>query len=178
MGDASPPFTVKVTDEQIADFCRAARYENLVYTNQPAARETGLPGIIAPPAMLFAYAPARLPALIAAQGCAAPIYPIYPTDTTATTHLAHGEPTRTVRGEPAPPVRGEPVEPPPTNIQICFQGTMVTPEDTITSQTRLADKYQQGAERFLTFRVTAQNQRGELVADYDVTYLWERVGEG
>ena len=147
MGDASPPFTVEVTDEQIADFCRVARYENLVYTNQPAARETGLPGIIAPPAMLFAYAPARLPALIAAQGYV-----------------------------PMASARGEPVEPPPTNIQIRFQGTMVTPEDTITSQTVLADKYEQGEERFLTFRVTAHNQRGELVGDYDVTYCWEKVG--
>ena len=163
VGDASPPFTVQVTDEQIADFCRAARYENLVYTNQPAARETGLPGIIAPPAMLFAYAPARLPALINAQGCAAPTYP------TDTTQPAHSEPTR--------PVRGEPVEPPPTNIQIRFQGIIVTPEDTITSQTVLADKYERGTERFLVFRVTAHNQRGELVGDYDVAYLWERVGE-
>ena len=148
MGDASPPFTVEVTDEQIADFCRAARYENLVYTNQPAARETGLPGIIAPPAMLFAYAPDRLPALIAAQGCV-----------------------------PIASVHGEPVEPPPINIHIRFQGTTVTPEDTIISQTVLANKYQQGEERFLTFLVTAHNQRGELVGDYDVAYLWERVGE-
>ena len=162
MGDASPPFTVEVTDEQIADFCRVARYENLVYTNQPAAREAGLPGIIAPPAMLFAYAPARLPALINAQGCAAPTYP------TDTTQPAHSEPTR--------PVRGEPVEPPPTNIHIRFQGTTVTPEDTIISQTVLANKYQQGEERFLTFLVTAHNQRGELVGDYDVTYCWEKVG--
>ena len=58
VGDTAPPTSAEITDQQIADYCRAARYENLVYTNQPAARETGLPGIIAPPAMVLAFAPA------------------------------------------------------------------------------------------------------------------------
>ena len=72
IGDSSPPRTTEVTDEQIADYCRAARYENLVYTNQPAARETGLPGIVAPPAMILAFAQPRLADLAAAQGCTLP----------------------------------------------------------------------------------------------------------
>ena len=72
IGDTAPPTSAEITDQQIADYCRAARYENLVYTNQPAARETGLPGIIAPPAMVLAFAPPRPANLAAAQGCALP----------------------------------------------------------------------------------------------------------
>lgn len=72
VGDTSPPTAAEITDQQIADYCRAARYENLVYTNQPAARETGLPGIIAPPAMVLAFAPPLPASLAAAQGCALP----------------------------------------------------------------------------------------------------------
>jgi acyl dehydratase len=60
IGDAAPPHVYQVTAERIARYCRAARYENLIYSNQPAARETGLPGIIAPPAMVFVYAPAQV----------------------------------------------------------------------------------------------------------------------
>ncbi len=67
IGDAGPVFSAAVNDRQIAAYCRAARCENLLYTSQPAARESGLPGIVAPPAMLLAYAPARVAALIAGQ---------------------------------------------------------------------------------------------------------------
>ena len=72
IGDASPLYSTEVTDEQIADYCRSARYENLVYTNQPAARETGLPGIVAPPAMVLAFAQPRVPDLAASRGCSLP----------------------------------------------------------------------------------------------------------
>ncbi len=72
VGDASPIDTIEITAEQIAEYCRAARYENLVYTNQPAARETGLPGIVAPPAMILTCAPVRLKELAAVKGCLLP----------------------------------------------------------------------------------------------------------
>ena len=72
IGDTTPPASAEITDQQIADYCRAARYENLVYTNQPAARETGLPGIIAPPAMVLSFAQPRLADLAAAKGCTLP----------------------------------------------------------------------------------------------------------
>ena len=72
VGDTAPLTSTEITDQQIADYCHAARYENLVYTNQPAAREMGLPGIVAPPAMVLAFAQPRLTALAAARGCTLP----------------------------------------------------------------------------------------------------------
>ena len=72
IGDAAPPTSAEITDQQIADYCRAVRYENLVYTNQPAAREMGLPGIVAPPAMFLAFAQPRLSGVAASRGCVLP----------------------------------------------------------------------------------------------------------
>ena len=142
VGDAAPPSSREVSDVEIADFCRAARYENLVYTNQPAARETGLPGIIAPPAIVLAFARPRLPDLAAARGCALP--------------------------------DGLPLN--PASITIRFQGVFVTPGDTITAQTVLTGKDERESHRYLTFTVSAHNQEGALVAEYDVEYLWEGNG--
>lgn len=142
VGDAAPPVSAVVTDVQIADYCRAARYENLVYTNQPAAQETGLPGIVAPPAMALAYAPPQLSALAAARDCALP----------------------------------DGIPPHPAAIAIRFHGVLVTPGDAITAQTALSAKRETDGNRYLTFTVTAHNQRGESVADYDLDYLWEGQG--
>lgn len=139
VGDASTLHSTEVTDEQIADYCRAARYENLVYTNQPAARETGLPGIVAPPAMVLAFAQPRLADLAASRNCSLP------------SNLSQN----------------------PVAITIRFQGAFVTPGDTITSQTRLTAKTGSEGNPYLTFTITANNQQGQLVAEYDVEYLWE-----
>ena len=139
VGDASAPVSAEITDQRIADYCRAARYENLVYTNQPAARETGLPGIIAPPAMVLAFARPQIADLAAARDCTLPVGPSLN----------------------------------PALIAIRFQGTMVIHGDTITARTVLTGKAQREAGRCLTFTVTAHNQEGTLVAEYDVEYLWE-----
>ena len=139
VGDASPLHSEEVTDEQIADYCRAARYENLVYTNQPAAQETGLPGIVAPPAMAMAFAQPQLADLASSLGCALP----------ASVSLNPGA------------------------ITIRFQGVFVTPGDTITVQTALTGKDEREGSHYLTFTITAHNQEGQLVAEYDVEYLWE-----
>ena len=139
VGDTAPPASAEITDQQIADYCRAARYENLVYTNQPAARETGLPGIVAPPAMVLAFAPPRLAGVAAARGCVLP------------------------SGRSLNPV----------GITIHFQGVYVTHGDTIAAQTVLTGKDERDGKHFLTFTVTAHNQGGELVAEYEVEYLWE-----
>ncbi len=61
-----------MTAEKIIAYCRAARYENVVYTSQAAAREAGLPGMIAPPAMAFTYAPIHLSGLASNRGCELP----------------------------------------------------------------------------------------------------------
>ena len=138
IGDTAPPTSVDITDQQIADYCHAARYENLVYTNQPAARETGLPGIIAPPAMVLAFAQPRLAEVAAAKGCTLPA------------------------GLSLNPVA----------ITIRFQGVFVTHGDAITTQTALTAREEREGNRHLIFTVTAHNQDGELVAEYDVEYLW------
>ena len=138
-GDAAPASSREVTDVEIAEFCRAARYENLVYTNQPAAQETGLPGIVAPPAMILAIAQPQLSGLAAGQGCELP-------DSLSLN---------------------------PTAIAIRYQGVFVRPGDVIAAQTCLASKDEREEKRYLTFTVTVHNQDGQLVAEYDVEYLWE-----
>ncbi len=139
IGDAAPASSVAVTDVQIAEFCHAARYENLVYTNQPAAQESGLPGIVAPPAMILALARPQLAEVAAARGCTLP----------------------------------EALDPNPVAITIRFLGAFITPGDTLTAVTRLTGKNKDEGRRCLTFTVTAQNQEGSLVAEYDAEYLWE-----
>ena len=143
IGDAAPPRVVEVTPESIADYCLTARYENLVYTNQPAAREAGLPDIVAPPTMLLALAPAQLAEVAAAKGHVL-TPPLVPGVTAATR----------------------------VELTIRFQGAMVVPGDVVTSVTSVENKFQRGKGRFLTFRVTAHNQRGEPVVDYSQTYPW------
>ena len=45
--------------------------------------------------------------------------------------------------------------------------------DTITGNRRVLEKYQRRDNKFVTFRVEATNQRGELVAEYDYTCIFE-----
>ncbi len=148
VGDSSPPHVYEVTGEKIFEFCRAARYENLAYTNQPAARELGLPGIVAPPSMLFAFAPLLAEGPFFQQGFS--------------TDLQRGD-----QGNGAPPAGIGAA----TFIE--FQGAMVTPGDLITSVTSVKDKLQEQGKRFITLQVVAHNQRGDLVADYSSTIPWD-----
>ena len=148
VGDSSPPYVYEVTAEKIFEFCRAARYENLAYTNQPAAREIGLPGIVAPPSMLFAFAPLLAEGPGLQQGFSIEEQP-----------------------EEAPP------DGTGAATSITFQGAMVTPGDNITSVTSVKDKLQEQSNRFITLQVVAHNQRGELVADYSSTIPWNSPSE-
>lgn len=147
IGDAAPPYVFQVTAEKIADYCRTARYENLVYTNQPAARETGLPGIIAPPAMALVYAPLRFKELLEARGFAP---------------------------SPGPPVLPDL---PPANVALQFYGVLVEPGDIITSVTSVQDKSQDRKDKSITLRAVAHNQRDELVVQCQYTYCWSDNGE-
>lgn len=45
--------------------------------------------------------------------------------------------------------------------------------DEITSHGRIIDKQERRGNKFVTFRVEAQNQRGEKVAEYDYTCIFE-----
>ena len=132
-----------MTAEKIIEYCRAARYENLAYTSQPAAREAGLPSIIAPPAMVFTYAPLQLAGLAAARGAKLP-----------------GGLRRIIQAAC------------PATASIGFQGAMVVPGDSISSVTSVRDKFLQNEDRFATIQVVAHNQRGKLVADYSLTCRW------
>ena len=75
IGDAAPPTSLRITEERIAEYCRAARYENPVYTSLAAAKDAGYSGSVMPPAMLLALAPLRLNEVAEAAGCVLPDSP-------------------------------------------------------------------------------------------------------
>ncbi len=143
VGDAAPPLVEEVTREAISRFCGTARYENPVYNNEGAARGVGLPGVIAPPAMVLFLAPVRLAEVAASRGCVLPGGP-------ATGTWAFS----------------------PVELAVEFQGCLLVPGDTVTSVTSVDNKYQDESGRLITFRVQAHNQRGEPVADYRQTFSW------
>ncbi len=132
-----------MTAEKIVAYCRAARYESVAYTSQAAAKEAGLPGMIAPPAMVFTYAPISLSGLASNRG-------------------------RTLPDDPAlRPQTGHPVK-----TSIGFQGPMVAPGDVISSVTSIQDKYQEDGRAMIELLVQAHNQREERVIEYTCACLW------
>ena len=151
-GDASPPHVVQATPEFIAEFCRVVRYENPIYTSQAAARDSGLSGGVAPPAMVLALAPVNLKAVAAAKGCVLP-----------------------VDAAPAASGSGE-IAVSPSKLSIRFQGAMVAPGDEVTSVTTTQSKTQDQDGCYISFRVSAHNQRGEPVVDYTQTFSWPGPG--
>jgi acyl dehydratase len=144
VGDQAPPYIYEVTAENIADYCRAVRYENPIYVSDAAAKELGYPGVFAPPTMIYTYAPQRRIDVISARGFIAP-------------EQSQHSPRST----------------PFVSTEVHFQGSMVRPGDVITSVTRVADKFQRRDNKFVTFRVTGHNQRDEKVVEYDYVCLWE-----
>ena len=142
VGHESPPITLEVTAENIASYCRGVRYESPVYFSEGSAKAVGLPGIVAPPTMVYSYAPLR-----------------------------RHEMMRSLDYTP-PEEAASPRSTPFVGSEIEFQGVFVRPGDAITSVTRLVDKFERKGNRFLTFQVTAHNQRGDLVAQYSYTCLW------
>ena len=151
-GDASPPIVVQATTDFIAEFCRVARYENPVYTSQAAAGESGLPGGVAPPAMVLALAPVNLTAVAAAKGCVLP-FAIGP--------AAAGSANLAISL---------------SKLSIKFQGALVSPGDEVTSVTTTQCKSKDQDGWYISFRVSAQNQRGEPVVDYSQTFSWPEPG--
>ena len=73
IGDSAAPYSMEVTEDGVAEYCRAARYENPVYTSLAAAKEAGYLGSVTPPAMLLALAPVQLDGVAAAAGCVLPV---------------------------------------------------------------------------------------------------------
>ena len=152
-GDASPPHVVLVTPEFIAEFCRVARYENPVYTSQAAARESGLPAGVAPPAMVLALAPVNLSAVAAAKGCVLPASTSPSATGTSTTGIGDSVIAT-------------------SKLSINFHGAMISPEDEVTSVTATQGKSQDQRGYYITFQVSGHNQRGETVVDYTQTFSW------
>jgi len=144
IGDASPPFIYDITAENIADYCRAVRYENPIYIDVAAAKEAGFPGVFAPPTMIYTFAPQRRIDVISAKGYIAP-------------EQSQQNPRST----------------PFVSTVVRFQGKRVIPGDKVTSTTEVVDKFKRRENKFITFRVTAHNQRNELVIEYDYVCLWE-----
>ena len=144
IGDQSPPFVYEVTAENIAQYSRAVGYENPVYLNDAAAKEVGFPGVLAPSTMLYTYAPVRRLEVTKSKG-----------------YISPDQSTRNPRSTPF------------VSTDIRFQGVLVRPGDVITSTTSVVDKLQRRGNKFITFRVIAQNQRDETVAEYDFVCLWE-----
>ena len=146
LGDESPPFQVEITRESIADYCRAVRYENPIYIDDEAAKSAGFRGIIAPPTMIFAYCPMRRVDLIKARGYVAP----------EQSQLA---PRST------PFVSGD----------VLFLGATVHPGDVVSSTVKVHEKYERRGNKYITFLVSGENQRGEKVGEYLYTCIWEYV---
>ncbi len=67
VGDEAPPFTYRVTQESIAEYCRAVRNDNPLYVDPDSAG-----GVIAPPTFVFKCAPLRRNEVMHAQGFASP----------------------------------------------------------------------------------------------------------
>ena len=147
IGDESPEYVYEVTRENIADYCRAVRYENPIYVNDGAARGAGLPGTVAPPTMMYTYAPQRRSAVIEAHG-----------------YIAPEQSQTNARSTPF------------VSTKVHFQGAYVQPGDVITSTTRVSEKSERRGNKFITFHVSATNQRGEPVVEYDYVCLWEYGG--
>ena len=144
IGDESAPYVYQVTAEKIASYCRAVRYENPVYVNDAAARELGFPGVFAPPTMLYIYAPQRRHDVMSVKG-----------------YIAPEQSSHNPRSTPF------------VSTDIHFQGPLVRPGDVITSTTRVVEKLERRGNKFITFRVTAHNDRDEKVAEYGYVCLWE-----
>ena len=144
IGHESPPYVYEVTEEKIIDYCRAVRYENPIYVNDAAAKEMGFPGLFAPPTMFYTYAPQRRQDIMSTLGYIAP-------------EQSEHNPRST----------------PFVSTDIRFQEGLVRPGDVITSTTKVVDKFERKDNKFITFRITAYNQRNEKVAEYDYACLWE-----
>jgi len=143
IGDMAPPFTFKVTEESIANYCTAVRNENPLYLDPEVARQGPFGGIIAPPTFVFTCAPMRRNEVMHARGYASP----------------------EEKADCATPY---------AKSEIFFQRP-IRPGDEITSVARLDDKYERRGSQFITWRVNAQDARGEPIVEYTYTIIWRQA---
>ena len=154
-GQAGQPTVVTITAENIAGYAlaaqnRDARYHrggaNAEYDGEGPRKETcggGRSECLAMPSMVLSYAPLLRDDIAANNGFTAL------------------EESRTARRQT-----------PFAKCEIRWSRP-VRAGDTITGNRRVLEKYQRRGNKFVTFRVEAVNQRGELVAEYDYTCIFE-----
>ncbi|MBI2172246.1 MAG: MaoC family dehydratase N-terminal domain-containing protein [Chloroflexi bacterium] len=145
IGHTCPPLTVEITRESIANYARSVQNSNPIYVDDAAARAAGLPGVIAPPTMCYAYAPMRRADIMH--------------------HHGYVSPEQYAKSPRSTPFAGS---------DIVFQGVPVRPGDTIMSTSTLDNRWEtRSGNRFVSFRVVAHNQRGEKVVEYLYNVIWE-----
>jgi acyl dehydratase len=145
IGHDAPPLAKEITKELISNYARSMEDEAPEYQDDGAAKALGFGGVIAPPGMLFQIGPMRRLDIMHARG-----------------YISPEEKKVNPRATPF------------TGTEINFQPIPIRAGDVITSVTRIANRWEsRSGNRFVSFGITAQNQRGETILDYYYTVLWE-----
>ena len=134
-GDAAPSMEFHITSDAISLYADAVRNPNPTYQRPREAQ-------IAPPTMVYTFAPMRRGAVINTKGYVAP-------------EQSKLNPRST----------------PFVNSHIQFFQPVHT-GDVISSISQVGEKYERRGNQFISFYITATNQRGEKVAQYTYTCLW------
>ncbi len=143
-GIESPPLTMPVTRESIANYAMSVLNKNPIYFDDAAARAEGYDGVFAAPTMVFSYAPMQRWEMFNSLGYLSP------------------EQT------------SDPISTPFVGAEITFQDIPVYAGDEVTSVTSIHRTWEsRSGNKFVSFRVVGHNQRGEKVCDYLYNIIWE-----
>lgn len=144
IGHDAPPISEVITKEFIEDYCKSVQETNLIYLDEEAARAAGFPTVVAPPSMIYAYAPMRR-------------WDIF-----------------NLRGYLGPEQASEPRSTPFAGSDVRLTGVPVCAGDVITSSVRLDHRWvSRSGNKFVAFKIEAHNQRGEKIVEYDYNIIWE-----
>lgn len=142
-GQAGPPTVVTLTPQNIAEYAAIAQNPDPRYRPPADGDDAAGRPLVAMPTMALSYAPLLRPEIAAHNGFVAL------------------EQSQTARRQT-----------PFAKCQIrWFQPAVAG--DTITAVGQVLEKYELRGSKFVTFRVAAENQRGEPVAQYDYTCIFE-----
>jgi acyl dehydratase len=145
IGQDAKPISIEITRQMITNYVKSIQEDDPIFTNDEAARSAGYPGIIAPASMYVVYAPARRLDIMHEHGVIAP-------------EEASVNPRST----------------PFVGMETQWHGILVQSGDVITSVPRFARKWEaRSGNKFVGIGVTAHNQRGEKVMDYQYNVMWE-----
>ncbi len=134
----------KITREYIADYCTSVQETKPLYLDTGAARQAGYPDVIAPPSMIYGYAPMRRWDMFNDMGFLAPEQAAQPRST---------------------PFAGS---------EVRLTGIPVIAGDVVYSNSRLSNRWiSRSGNKFAGFTITMHNQRGEKIGEYDYNIIWE-----